>query len=234
MWNAEETHKHVERLYGWGQLQLARPSLRSVVDRLEYARFHYHEAKDAFEALAAKHAETMTLVEVMSRGDESTADLEEHQMRIGAHVLAVVQCLHAVPDILAHAIYYCLALNQSPKPLKEVAINVSSVAAALGDLPDGANVQRLLTELTGAGQASHIAALANHGKHRSIVRTGIAEDWTGKAPQRFELRFAEFTYRGTIFPHTAAMKLLADEFDRCGPLVMDIGNALNGTLSDRT
>jgi hypothetical protein len=230
-WSIAETKQHVLRLYGKTQVGLASPSLQSTVERREFARIHYHDTLDLLSAFVQLRLCDKTLFEVAVVGDDET--VEEFQLftlKIGAYVTAFVQSLHSIADILGHAIYYSLALNTSSKPLRPKGINAMAVLRLLNAESDLKRLHDLYSKLCTSGAFLHIAAAANHGKHRSVVLSSISEDQIGK---RHELRFAAFEYDGAKYPQVAIRELLEPEFDRCSILIIGIGIELNAVLRHR-
>jgi hypothetical protein len=230
-WSIAETKQHVLRLYGKAQVGLASPSLQSTVERREFARIHYHDTLNELDTFVQLRLCDKTLFEVAVVGDDET--VEEFQLftlKIGAYVTAFVQSLHSIADILAHAIYYSLALNTSSKPLRPKRINAAEVLHLLNAESDLERLHDLYSELCTSGAFLHIAAAANHSKHRSVVQSSISEDQIGK---RHELRFAAFEYDGATHPQVAIRELLEPEFDRCSILIIDIGIELNAVLRHR-
>jgi hypothetical protein len=230
-WSIAETKQHVFRLYGKAQVGLASPSLQSTVERREFARIHYHDTLDLLNHFVQMRLRDKTLFEVAIAGDDET--IEEFQLftlKIGAYVTAFVQSLHSIPDILGHAIYFSLALNNSSKPLAPKAINAMAVLRLLNGASDLERLHSLYSKLCTSGAFPHIAAAANHCKHRSVVLPSISEDQIGK---RHELRFAAFEYDGATYPQVAIRELLESEFDRCSILIIDIGIELNAVLRHR-
>ncbi len=104
-WDIEKTRNYVEILYGSDQLSLLNPSLRSVIDRKEYVRIHYHDTMAIFENFIEMKLQNASLLEIaLSVDDYGHNDFQELILRIGAYVTACIQSLHAIPDILAHTI----------------------------------------------------------------------------------------------------------------------------------
>jgi len=234
-WSIEETHNHIKRLFGRTQLELARPSLRSVVDRQDYARYHYHEAKHLLDTFTVKHLAESKLIKVaFSEDDDIRSEFDLFMIKVGANVLACIQSMHAVGDILAHATYYALGMNQAAGALKESAITSTSVLKKLSSSVELEPVHRLLKNLVAGGDFSHLAALANQGKHRSIIRPSLSEDWTGLRAERHQLKLEAFTYKAHSYPDTSAREFLESEFNRSASLVVEIGNAINDVLQQRT
>lgn len=135
-WNLKETREHVLRLFGRKQLELAAPSLRSVNDRQTYARIHFQAARATIEAYVSAELQDASLLEVTLGGDqESWVKFNVFTREVGAHLTAYVQSIHAVPDILANALY-CLGLNLLPNALRPRAIAAASVSTRLAQSPE--------------------------------------------------------------------------------------------------
>lgn len=230
-WHITKTRSLIERAFGPGQLALARPSLKSVIDRQEYARYHYQEVMDLVSSFAAEHLTDRLLFDVALGQDESRIAFETLMTKLGAHVIACVQCIHSIPDILAHTFYYSLGLNQQRQQLDERAISVDSVGRLLGANPKYSDLAASLRSLSSEGQARHVAALANHGKHRSIVQPLLNEDLTGERADRHEVRFASFRYRDVLYPEITVSNLLEPEYARSSRVTIEAGEKLNDVLS---
>lgn len=232
-WNMAETRNQIKRLYGHKQLEMAIPALRSVIDRRDYAHFHYHEANNIFRAFAEEKLANEPLLWVIHQSDESVSEFNWLITRIGAHVVACIQSLHAIADIMAHAVYYSLGMNLSDSALREANISVRTVLKKLGDSAELSIVHQLMTELAYGGRADHLAALSNYSKHRSIIRTSMTEDWSGEEPERQRLTLGGFSYKGNSFPSAGVKNFITDEHDRIARLIVDVGNAMHDVLKIR-
>lgn len=233
-WNIEGTRKLIECLYGRAQLELAKPCLRSVVDRRNYAHYHFQEANNLFQAFAQERLANSSLLEVvLSPDDDTRADFDLLITKIGAHVLACIHSLHSVADTLSHAAYYSLGMNLSGRPLQDAKIKTTTVLKRLEQSNDLREVHQLMTSLVRGGSFEHLSALSNYSKHRSIIRTSLSEDWTGKAPERHQLKLGAFRYKEHDFPETEARAFIESEFNRCARLIVDTGNAINAALQTR-
>lgn len=234
-WHIEATREHVERIYGRQQCDLVRPCLQSIVDRQNYARYHYHEANNLFIRFAHEHlAETSLIMVAWSPDDDTRFDFQNLITKVGASVLACIQSMHAVADILAHTVYYSLGLNLTNRALPEAAISAYAVLELTSKTPGFAEIYQLLNTQINAGQFSHLTALVNHSKHRSIIRTSVSEDLTGQAPERHTLKLSGFHYKKRQYPEVDARTFIQSEYDRQAVLVIDIGNALNAVLQTKT
>lgn len=230
-WHVSRTRSLIESAFGREQLNLARPSLKSVADRLDYARYHYQEAMRLVTQFAERYLAHQPLIAVIfsNDGDERFA-FEELMTQLGAHTIACVQSIHTLPDILGHLFYFSLGLNRL-SVLKEQNITAAAVRELLQGKAQYSALADALEQLTGQGSFGHLAALANHSKHRSIVQPQLNEDLTGLREDRHEVRFSSFTYKGTTFPEVSVKALLEPEYARCSQLVVRTGEDLNDVLA---
>ncbi len=192
-WDLDLTRRLVEAKFGQAQLELARPCLKSVCDRQDYARYHYQEVNRLVDQFAEKYLNDKPLLWVLGANTNEQWAFEELMTQLGAHTIACIQSIHSIPDILAHAFYFSLRLNQVTV-LDESKINANSVRKLLEQDPKFQDLVRALKQLTTEGQYKHLRALCNHSKHRSIIQPLLNEDWTGTRANRHEVRFSSFQY----------------------------------------
>lgn len=232
-WHIEETRRLIARTLGQEQLELAKPPLRSVIDRQEYGVYHYREAKRLFEAFKVAHLSDSQLIEVVfSDQDHVLTAFQEFVVSQGAHVLACVQSLHAMGDILAHVAYFSLGLNE-PGRQAEAAIYAPDVIKRLKKATDTQAVGDLLSKLINDDGFHHIAAIANSGKHHTVVRPSLTEDWTGTAPEQHYMLFEPMIYKDKPFPKIGVSELLETHMRRNARFVVDVGNAVDAVLLAR-
>jgi len=225
----QATRDLVAQRYGRGQLELARPCLQSVIDRQHYAHYHHSEIRSLLGGFVRKHLEDASMLEVAFGEDVRAHEFNLFMTKAGAHIIGFVQSMHAIGDILAHAVYYTMGMNLAPKPLAARDISLVRVIArcreaGLDEIFD------LLTEFHEGGARKQISALANHSKHRSVVRPALTEHVANMSPARHELKFSAFTYDGINYPETSVGALVEPEYARCSRLIVDIGNAFNDAL----
>lgn len=233
-WNLEETRKHVARLYGRNQLELAKPCFQSVFDRQMYAWIHYQDACTKIDAYVQAQLQDTSLLEVTFGGrDEAWEEFNIFVRELGAHLTACIQSMHALPDILAHAVYYSLGLNIAPAALKSRDVGAASVMKLLKSDTGLATLNSLLAELINGSGFVYLSALANQAKHRSIVFPSLSEDWTGERNERHMVIFPAFSYGSACYPQVFADEFLKTEYERCSGLVVEIGSSLNALLRNR-
>lgn len=231
-WNDSETRNLIEELFGREQLELARPALRSIVNRLAYAQYHFQEAERLQEIFCDQHLTKRSLIQVaFSVNSDAHLALNELMLEIGAHTIACIQSIHTLPDIFAHALYFSLGLNMGiTTALKELDIVPTSVCKLLKTNEEYLELAIELDRLKNQGRFDHINALANHSKHRSIVQPKLNGDNTGTRERRYEIHFSEFTYRDKPYPAIDIHDFLEPEYARCSKIVLDTGVKLKRVL----
>lgn len=232
-WDIDETRQHIRRLFGNDQLELAGPCFRSVVDRQTYARIHFQDAKAKIDSYTQTALQDASLFDVTFGDSEAWGEFNIFIREVGAYLTACVQSIHAVPDILAHAIYYSLGLNRDATALKARDICASSVSKLLRREPQFNAITALLESLVSTDTFAHLAALTNQAKHRSIVFPSMNEDLTGTREKRHMVVFPAFVHDDNPYPQVFADDFLAVEYERSSRCVVNSGIELNAVLQRR-
>lgn len=232
-WDRDETKYLVEFNFGKAQAELAYRSMNSAIDRQEYARYHYHNAKNLFEACVGKFDSPVHFSKVSTGGNEDAREeFNQCIWEIGAHVTACVQSLHAMGDIFAHAIYFALGYNlKQPPPLFERKICLYAVKRVLAT-PEHQNLAQELNLLASGDDFAYLGALSNHSKHRSLIRSGLWVDLTGEKLDPYTLEFQGFIYDKKPYSRRLVLPFLQSEFDRQSLRIFGIGNVLNSVLKE--
>jgi hypothetical protein len=231
-WNLKETYSLVRAVFGHDQEGLARESTRSVNDRKSFASYHFNEAMRLSKAFERRHlAGTRTLLEIHTQGAErKRAAFEVYMIKAGAHSLAAVQSVHAIPDLLAHAIYFGAGQNLRSHAVLEREITLPRVVGALKRDKAFASLVKPLAAVQSGKGWRHLSAVSNMSKHRSVVRSALNEDWTGTRRNYRELYVSSFEHDGTPYPSISLRDLLEPEYDRISIATVGIGNELNHCL----
>lgn len=234
-WDVELTGKLIAAVFGESQCKKARPSLRSMTDRPEFCRYHYQEALDMLDKYIDSNLKETGLWGVYEDYDEFSYLM----LKIRANIVAFVQSLHAVADTCSHMLYYSLALDKLPRPLKERDIYANKVLKILelqrdAEHPEYDKLCKLLREITTGGGYKYLHALTNTSKHRSIVRPELNEDATGRREERWILFLESFWYEGELFEKINVREFMQKEHDRIQPLTVNIGVELNEVLKNLT
>jgi hypothetical protein len=230
-WNLEPTYRLIETAFGAAQQRLAYACIRSMLDRRAFASYHYTEALRLTRTFERKYLEGHILLDIYDQDSvKKRSAFERYILKAGAHAAAAVQSIHALPDILAHAVYFATAQNMRPEPLKEDKIAPSSVALRLDGDPRFKPLAPLLSTIQSGSLWKHLVALSNLSKHRTIVRTVLSEDMTGARQRLRELQFKSCEYRGKHYPAVSLQALLEPEDHRLSVAILTLGNQLNDCL----
>jgi len=236
-WDLRETYQLVRRVFDREQERLTKESSQSVAERQAFSRYHFREVIRLTKAFEKKHlADTQTFLDIHTVGAEKKQHaFRVYMVKVGAHSVAAVQSLHAIPDIFAHAVYFASGQNLQPHAIKdESKIALKSVAECLEKDKRFAALSNPLRAIQSADRWGHLAAVSNMGKHRSIVRSVYNEDWTGTRSQRRELHVLAFEWHGQRYPEVSLEQLLEPAHTKLMELVLDIACELNARLRTAT
>jgi hypothetical protein len=235
-WDFKETYTLIRSAFGHKQLRLARESMQSVNDRKEFSSYHFSEAMRLSKAFERKHlAGARTLLEIHGKGAErKRVAFEAYIIKAGAHSVAAVQSLHAIPDIFAHAVYFSTGQNLQPDALSEPDISLPRVSACLKRDKAFAILSKPMESIQSGTGWRHLAAVSNMSKHRSVVRAKYSEDWTGTRPNYRELQVDSFERHGKKYPAKSLRELVEPEYDRLLNQIITIGHELNVCLGNLT
>lgn len=236
-WDLHHTYGLVERAFGRDQVALVKPCLQSVVDRQNFASYHFQETQRLLKSFKRKHLADKNLLLALhgARNPPARVPFEVLMIKAGAHATACVQAIHAISDILASGVYFATGLNLSTQPLADRDISINSVATLVKRTPSLANLADPVSRIAAGPQYEHLAALSNLSKHRTIIRTALNEDWTGKRKELHEFHLPAFS-RATKsgqkhYPEVSFASLTEAEYNRLGFLVIEIGHEINAALT---
>lgn len=234
-WDMGEAKNLVEISYGKTQAELAYQSMCSTIDRQKYARYHYRNAKNLFDAYVGKLHSPMSYFQ-MSMGcvDDVADEFNQYILEAGAHVTACVQSLHAMGDIFAHAIYFALGNNLELTRKGEQKLYLSGVRKKLCQAAGHQSLVRELDSLVSGDDFIYLCALDNRSKHRSLIRSEFRTDLKGKKPDPYTLEFQEFSYDKDKkpYPRRSILPFLQSEIDRQSSRIHEAGNVLNSVLRE--
>lgn len=225
-WDMEATRQAVRRLHGKAQLELAAPCLRSLADRQFYARFHFGRAR----AGLARYIKTLDPEDptptLFGQDEEGWQRFNVVIRKLAADVTACVQSIHALPDILASAVYYSLALDRTHKPRDGGYVNHAFVVKALTSLRGAEAIRISLGQMTASPNYKHLAALSNQSKHYSIVFPALTTDLTGQREQQHMLVVPAFRSRSGVYPQVFVSEFLPPVYEQTNNAVLSTGHAL--------
>lgn len=229
-WNAEATRKSIQDAFGRRQLELAKPCIRSLMDRQLYARFHYQRAQRTLARYVREHlkSEKDFLCMVMGLDDDEWQRFNFVIRKLGADLSACVQSIHAIPDILASTIFFSLQLDKSFEPKSGGFVNHAFVVKCLAERLDLKVVRSELKSVAAGDEFKHLAALSNQSKHYSIIFPELSRD---PDLETYLLSFPSFATKRASFPKVYVRDLLPPVHKRVSESIVRTGHALNEVLS---
>jgi hypothetical protein len=134
-WNLEELKTDVNALYGSQQRERLAIVLNSIAARQLHARFHFQESKRLInESLECRDEQSVLADLILGADPEAYQKFTTFRMYAEAHVIACVQSLHSISDILGHAIYFALGWNlPGSKNLSARRVTLHIIASRLPD-----------------------------------------------------------------------------------------------------
>jgi hypothetical protein len=230
-WNIEQTRELIESYYGYNQLQLARPSMRAAYVRLQHARYHLEEVKKLLKTHIDDRLETTDIIMLTMPQDlNAWSEVSNWLMKVEAQMIACAQSIHAIPDTLAHVIYFALGLNLDPNSLKERNINVQNIAKTLAKLGSNyAEIRRTLCSLDEDPSFTRLDAFTNHAKHRGMPEP-ILSILFNDPNIPYEMQFGEFAYDGEKHSQRELEEVLAPAYQAASTTVVAVGNAINSVM----
>lgn len=230
-WDKRETAKLVEKRFDRGQANKVMECMRSVTDRQQFSLYHYREVVRLLQEFEDEHLQGLsTMLELHTEENEHRLEaFEELMVAAGAHALAAVQCLHALPDIFAHVLFFATGQDLLPNAPAPRHVSVQSVETCLKRDGHFKVLHKPLQALHSGVNWKHLAALSNISKHRSVVRSSLNEDWTGTHPRR--LQFARFGEGNGAYPPVPIGDLLKPEYERLMGGIISMAHTLNERLT---
>jgi hypothetical protein len=230
-WNLEETRNHVAHSYGDAQLYVVRKCLESIIDRQRYAAYHFQE----YHRLLSEHIDDRLTSKSIY---EITLPFEQKQYaeynlcltRVSANIVACVQSMHSLGDILAHVVYFALCMNIGQSKLKEQDVSLSTVIRLLKQDQVFVELTTILDGILRHPEFIYLNALVDHSKHRSIIDTVLSVDPPAEGRPPYTLLFEAFTYRDKLYPQREIQPFIEPVYAWLSHEVVICGNALNRIL----
>lgn len=230
-WEFSKTYSLIEAAFGTQQFKSAEECIRSLADRQNYAIYHFQETVRLTNAFERRHLKEGFPLEIYAEKSAlKQRKFNSYMIKASAHALASIQSIHALPDILANALYVASGQNLQTNSLLERDITLPKVVGALKDDANFPSLSRLLANAQKGENWQHLAALTNLSKHRSVVGVDLNEDNTGTRIPHRELYFKEFKRGENYFPSVSVHALLGPEHLRIAALMGSVGLELNDCL----
>jgi len=228
-WNVKRLKGDVEKIYGEKQRRLLSPSIDSLIDRKSFARYHFQESERLLKNFLINKTDRHDLVKlVVGTDQEELNEFSQCLLCVKAHIVACLQSMHAMADILGHVVYYALGMNNDHKTrlnLRDVSIR--SVLKKLTAYSEYKALTDKMSQLTSNDDFEYLSHIVNHSKHRSIIGASFTFYDQVDAERSHGLEFLDFTFNGTFHSKRWVDTFLEKEYCRQDPLTIEIGNEIN-------
>jgi len=232
-WDIEVTRQLVDAMFGINQSMKARESMISCQERLTFADIHLTHATSGWAA----HLHSLQSLESQHKpgaNAEMDKSLNRNLLDIGANIHGCVQSLHALRDILAHAIYYSLGINHTDPPKSERDVTARHVLKSLRADASLVKLADPFEDVCQGGDFLYLDALNNHGKHRSLVPVRALTRLGSSRDDTFSLELLEFDYGEKKYDKRPAIPFLRREYLRMFKALMKCGTTMDGILRVKT
>ena len=198
----------------------AKKILDSIVERHNYARYHYREYRNIIDAKENVDGEHILPFLVNDENLMLATAIE-------ANILACMQHLHASHDILSHLLSYSLNIEFDD----EQYITLNNVQKKMQGITKYTVINNLLNELIENENFKYLTANVNHSKHRYNIVPSIRIDLRDKP--HIKCLFSSFVHKQTNYSEKDLDEFLKDELQRELLLVIDIENTVIDLLKDK-
>ncbi len=206
--------------------------LRSIVDRLWMATYHYQQARE----LLSTHLDKPNRIHPMllEFGDpDMGAGYRYDRKAAYAHVSACLQNIHSLGDTFAHTIYLVLDLSAS---INKGRVSTSEVIKAVKTDSNWNAIASKLTLLWDHADFNYIAAVVNRSKHQNLLSPDLVHNFADEAEMRWKLEMRAFDSERmkAHFLQCDLLPFLQKEVSRQSALMREIGFLLDAVVEGRT
>lgn len=228
-WSLKALKDNISILYGDEQIKLVSPSLDSIFENQEFARYHYSElnrlVKEHMEGLDGAH----DYVDLILTNDNDIRNSEyDYGISYKANIMALVRNLHSINDLLAHTIYFSLGLNLIKKThINPRCLNLYQVKEKLKHIKSAAGLIIDLERMMSHEDSKYLNSLVNHSKHRANIAPKLTYELNNSGAGIYKFLFQEFEYDDITYEAKLADPFLNSMYDRQSQLIIEIGNKIN-------
>lgn len=197
---------------------------------MNHARYHFQEARSILREAIDARLEGRSIYQIVLPAPEweGGTDLTFPLMKVEANVIAAALSIHSIVDILAHVVYFSLALDRQPTAPKRRGVSMNTVRKFLDEAGQYKDILRQLKLLATAPELRPVAKIANHTKHHGLVESVVrVEPTNGSSPYSFE--FGKFP--GLSDGEREVEAVIGPAYLRTSEAVVRTGNAINAALA---
>ncbi len=214
-----ELAKRVLNTDGYEKVKL---SIDSLSGRLEYAKYHYQQ----YKKLIDNKTDIVHKMKFMFSLDNSE---QSEKIAIKANIIACMQNMHILHDILGYLICFSLNLQFD----KERQINFSNVKNKIDSSKKNEykNLLILLEIFSSNSDYKYLEDNVNHSKHKFQISPNLFIDM--RQDECIHCEFTSFTHNENFYDKRDVDNFLNVEFNRELNLIIEIENELIKILEEK-
>ena len=231
-WDAEKMRKLARTLYGPAQLEIVRECISSAIYRQRYTRFHFKEIKKILGAYTGIHLKSGYITNsILIENTKEQNDFEYCQTRISAHIIAAVQSIYSLADILVYTAHYSLGCNLLRSSRKENQYSPEAIQTFFSKNIKCSKIEVILDSIFEHKKFKYLAALVNHSKSHGLIKATLWFGATGKPQNPYTLKFQVFKFEEKNYGNRLVLPFLENEYNRLSKITAEIGSTLNSILT---
>ncbi len=233
-WNLQQLKDDVDLVHGKEQRNILSPCIQSIIDRKLYARYHFQEFERLLTEFLKGNEDQVSLSKlVLGSDEEERIEFNHCRKMVEANIVACLQSLHAISDILSHVIYFSLNMDSKVDlKLSPRYVSLHNVENKISIKSEYSKLSSLIEQLISHQDYRYLVDIVNHSKHRSVVGTSFTVDGSGESERHYGLEFVSFSYEGRNHPKKWIDDYLSNEYARQDPLTLEIGNEVNALVKE--
>ncbi len=236
IWNRKELENDIEILFGKEQLELLSPCLRTIEERKFYATYHCDEVErlinEELKRIAPDNHKLISLID--DTGEDGEKVLLVYR-KARAHIIACLQSLHSLADVLAHVIYFALNMdNDIVTRINSRRRYASTVSEKLNTI-SGANPLKIAFDsLIKDDEFVYLSAVVNCSKHRNLINTWFRINLDlNKEYNANIFEFYAFEFNGKNYNQRRVIEFIKNEYSRIDSFVNEIGIEINNFVRNK-
>lgn len=235
-WNRNELENDVETLFGKNQLDLLSSCLSTIGEKQFNATYHLDEVERLINVelkrIAPDNHKLLNLID--DTGEEGENVLLVYK-KARANIIACLQSLHSLADVLAHVIYFALDMGKDPElKLEAWKVKAFSVSDKLKLIADASLIKANFDSLIKDDEFVYLSAVVNCSKHRNLINTwfGINLD-LNKEYSAKSFEFYAFEFNGKNHNPQRVIEFIRNEYSRIDSFVNVIGIEINNFVRNK-
>jgi hypothetical protein len=184
--------------------------------RWRQADFHAKKAQEIWAELGAAP---------FTFGDQR---YDEAVFSYDAYVVACVQALHSMVDILVQIINVVILETR----FSESQVSAKRITEFMEKKGIGPQVTERMIELLNSYEFRYLDAFCNTSKHRRLINTRFRAEYGGDYRNEAGMKFRQFDYKGITYPETWGCDVLERYRYHIGQLVTNVGLSINKFLAE--